>query len=311
MTERHGGLPRQVATQPTIAELAVARADFLSSDYALTVGCVAPLVAAALLQLGPRHHAMHWPATALLLLTAAVIVMLRQRQNKSGEKDRDAITALGVFLAGVALAVLSYVGPFTSGAIILAPLVCAYAFARTDVRAGVILATCIIGYTLVAILALAGAIDTTQTVIGFEVHRPLTIVVLTLFTHCVLVVTFLVARKERGMLLDALNHMNGAYQQLEQREAELLRARADLDRAVAEASVGRLTGKRVAGYEVGEVLGRGGMGEVYRAWPRDGAPIALKVLNESMAQSPVHVERFFREASVCSELDSAPHRQSP
>jgi serine/threonine protein kinase/Tol biopolymer transport system component len=65
-----------------------------------------------------------------------------------------------------------------------------------------------------------------------------------------------------------------------------------------------LSGRTLAHYRVFEMLGRGGMGEVYRA--RDtklGRDVALKVLPEEFAQDADRVARFEREAQVLASLN--------
>ena len=53
------------------------------------------------------------------------------------------------------------------------------------------------------------------------------------------------------------------------------------------------------GYEVREVLGRGGMGVVYRAWDRRlNRPVALKMLLAGAYARPEELERFRREAEA-------------
>ena len=57
------------------------------------------------------------------------------------------------------------------------------------------------------------------------------------------------------------------------------------------------------GLEIVGVLGRGGMGIVYKALETDGGrPVALKVLSPRLASSPEFVERFTREARALSQL---------
>src|SRR5690349_7044264 len=54
--------------------------------------------------------------------------------------------------------------------------------------------------------------------------------------------------------------------------------------------------QRVGTYRVEGVLGRGGMGVVYRAVAPDGTPVALKMLREQASDDTV--SRFHREAAV-------------
>jgi serine/threonine protein kinase len=60
-------------------------------------------------------------------------------------------------------------------------------------------------------------------------------------------------------------------------------------------------------YEIGELLGQGGMGLVYRARHRAlDRPVALKLLSAEIADEPGFAERFAREARVLASL-SHPH----
>jgi serine/threonine-protein kinase len=56
-------------------------------------------------------------------------------------------------------------------------------------------------------------------------------------------------------------------------------------------------------YDQVELIGRGGVGIVFRCRDRElGRSLALKVLREEYRDSPDQVERFLREARVCSQL---------
>jgi len=64
-----------------------------------------------------------------------------------------------------------------------------------------------------------------------------------------------------------------------------------------------LTGER---FQILELLGRGGMGEVYRAWDRElEVPVALKSLRPSVAHDPAVLARFRREAKLARRIKHA------
>jgi serine/threonine-protein kinase len=63
-------------------------------------------------------------------------------------------------------------------------------------------------------------------------------------------------------------------------------------------------GTRIGPYEVAELIGEGGMGEVYRAWDVNLArQVAIKVLPEPLAQDNERLARFEREAKTLAALN--------
>lgn len=93
---------------------------------------------------------------------------------------------------------------------------------------------------------------------------------------------------------------------LREKETELDVAQRNLDRV---AQPGRLSSHTLDGkYKLGELLGRGGMGEVYQAHRLDGdsgttGEVAVKVLYAHMVGAE-ELERFRREATIAAKLPS-------
>ena len=72
-------------------------------------------------------------------------------------------------------------------------------------------------------------------------------------------------------------------------------------------SEGRWRGLMLGPYRLQERIGRGGMGQVFRAEDsRDRRPVAIKVLNTDLADDPLAKARLAREARVTAGLDH-PH----
>jgi serine/threonine-protein kinase len=105
----------------------------------------------------------------------------------------------------------------------------------------------------------------------------------------------------------ALERHNVALVELARREAQLAEAYADA-RAVREAAVGgvgRFTEHTIDGFELGEVLGRGAMGEVYAAHRvGDDTPLAVKMLAPHLLRDVAARDRFLRESAIVQALAS-------
>jgi serine/threonine protein kinase len=65
-----------------------------------------------------------------------------------------------------------------------------------------------------------------------------------------------------------------------------------------------LSGKRLGEFELGAVLGHGGMGSVYRAQqPRMDRAVAIKVLPQYLSEAPGYRERFQREVVTMAKVE--------
>ena len=62
-------------------------------------------------------------------------------------------------------------------------------------------------------------------------------------------------------------------------------------------------GDKLGPYEIVALVGKGGMGEVYRARdPRLGRDVAIKVLPEHLSKDPHALARFVRETKAVAAL---------
>jgi len=77
--------------------------------------------------------------------------------------------------------------------------------------------------------------------------------------------------------------------------------------ALADRPAASWSGKRLGPYHIRELIGRGGMGEVYRAHDTNlGRDVAIKVLPDAFAKDPARLARFDREARAVASLND-PH----
>ena len=122
-----------------------------------------------------------------------------------------------------------------------------------------------------------------------------------------LIMTYGQARRARDVIVASLAERDEAVRMASQREAMFLEARFDLERALQVGGLGRFSDQVLGSYQLGEVIGRGGMGEVYRAQHVEtGAAAAVKMLLPEVLARPDYVRRFLEEVRIAASLHS-PH----
>jgi eukaryotic-like serine/threonine-protein kinase len=122
-----------------------------------------------------------------------------------------------------------------------------------------------------------------------------------------MVLTYAQARESRELLVASLIERDTAVRLASHREALFVEARQDLERALHAGGLGRFTDQVLGSYELGAILGRGGMGEVYEAvHVETGTPAAVKMLLPEALGRPELVRRFLREVRIAASIES-PH----
>ena len=122
----------------------------------------------------------------------------------------------------------------------------------------------------------------------------------------VLLGSFVIARWSRRSHLIALGELERAIRAVGQREALLEEAREELRRALGRGR-GRFSEQVIGSYKLGDLIGRGAMGEVYEAVDsRSGDAVAVKMLAQASLGNAQHVQRFLRELRTAATIAS-PH----
>jgi serine/threonine-protein kinase len=254
---------------------------------------------------GDRRLAIALAATLAVGLAASLWMQHRLR-----DPTRYNSTSMNV-LAAIAIACgqlgILYVGAFSA-----APLVVAlglYFFCRTENTASAITIYVLAAgaHAIEAGLVIGGVIDdpgfypisahaSFQAQIAGQLNLQLA------YALC-----FWLARITRSTSLKAIDELQRATRLAAQRDVQLGELRRDLALALEVGGPGRFSEHVVGSWKLGNVLGRGAMGEVYEAkHVTTNADAAVKLLRRERLADPRHVGRFLREVQVAGAIDS-PH----
>ncbi len=130
-------------------------------------------------------------------------------------------------------------------------------------------------------------------------------IVIQLCVEFIYLMSYVIARASQAKTLATITELEGAVRQIAERDALLNEARLELERAGWATGPGRFTDQELGSFRLGDVIGRGGMGEVYAAEHVDtGRLAAVKLLQRNVLSNPQHVARFAREARIAAQLKS-------
>ncbi len=234
------------------------------------------------------------------LMCVVALLMLRRRERYTG----NLAAVLGILCATVGVGVIYYIGIFSAGAMIL--VVGLYFFGTSHSRLAARST-----YVTVALLYFIGSAGIASgtfadtSLFSTEHALPLTRWFQVLMSQLIFALTFYLARSSRRATEAAIDHVNRANLDLKRHDAMLAEAQTELDRAMKPHD-GRFTGTQAGAFDIHEILGRGAMGEVYRATDDVGLPVAVKMLHANLVENPDKVKRFMREAETAAAVES-PH----
>ncbi len=263
---------------------------------------IAVFAPAVLLMEGPLLGESLLAAVSLVLalVTARTLIILRDPQRHRPFH----LTYIGYLLTLGAFVGVYHVGAFSPAPALV--LLSIYFFSlggSTATTLGLYL-TCVVAQAALAGLTLLGVLPGPP----LMDHGALSVrdaVIVQLLVQLLYSCAYVIGRASRRATAEAVAELERAVRAVAQREAQLHEARQDLDRALAAGGFGRYSDAQIGSFQLGALIGRGGMGEVYEAVHLQSAErAAVKLLYPHVLANPDHLARFRRELEAVSSLDS-------
>jgi eukaryotic-like serine/threonine-protein kinase len=271
----------------------------------IRMGWAISLAAIATVPFLHAPRAMSAAFVAAMGIGIVVSVVFHQRFADPNKYSGAALLKLSVMCVVNAHVAVLYFGVFTVTPVIV--VIGIHFVARTEAvqTARWIFATAIICYATVAGLVIARVFADPglfATGVPLSTQSQLIGAGFVLGTYAL---AYYTARAFRRASLASIEDLQKATRLASQREALMEELRADLERALRVGGAGRYTDHVVGEFQLGAVLGRGAMGEVYEAThTATGEAAAVKLLRRELLADPTHVARFLREVRASGALDS-------
>ena len=265
-------------------------------------GAVGPIAAICLsFVLGGDHvvRLAFWIGAVVVSLSNLALLWLTSQSDRYRER-----LAAVCWLASVigVRTIIFYFGPF-SGAVVIDVLGIAFVtFGKHRIVAAVTVAICATSELVMTMAIASGTIADRSLLTSAGIASKTLYVTGGLLTSLVFM-GYLLGRWARRTNTAAFSELRSAMRILGDKEQALAEVRDDAARA-NRIDEGRWTGRKLGSFELGLVLGRGAMGEVYEAKTPTGEIAAVKLLNARSTTSTSLVERFHREMVVAARLSS-------
>jgi hypothetical protein len=291
--------PSQQSMDRTSVALRSEEVDRARAFYRLTAIMTAG--AAAFMPFVPGPPTVRAIAMGLCaIVIVANMVALRRLRDETRYEPRF-VAFMGALLGIVGELALFYLGLFTAAVMVLPLGVYFFGLSESRFAARVTFFTGAIGYAILSIGVVTGILPDLGPMPITNLAAPWR-AFFVVMVQVVFATTYFLARSSRRATETAIARVERANRQIMQKEALLDEARIELDRALRPGE-GRYTDQVLAGWKLGALLGRGGMGEVYRA-TRNDEVAAIKLLHPIILGDPAHVKRFEREAELARKVVS-------
>jgi eukaryotic-like serine/threonine-protein kinase len=234
------------------------------------------------------------------VVCAVMLVLLRRPKNYT----RNLSTFVGGLFGLMGVVVIYYIGLFSAGAMILVVGIYFFGLSHHRSTARLTYGTVSVLY-LIASAGVASGLLADRALFSTENAVPFSRWFQVVMSQLIFAFTFYLARSSRRVTEGAIESVRKANVQIQKRDALLMEAQGELAQ-VRRPGIGRHTGTRIDGFRVGEVIGRGAMGEVYKGVDPAGLPVAIKMLHPNLVDDARKVKRFMKEAEVAAAVDS-PH----
>jgi eukaryotic-like serine/threonine-protein kinase len=247
---------------------------------------------------------LHRLAIGLLASVAVGGIVIRALR---GARDGVRVTATLFFGAALVLAYFVeslHVGVFSDFQSIAVLVLCVYGLeGRRHLVLPFVVATCLL-YAVPTMLIAWGVVRDPGIIVATGASRGENVLsVVTQLAICL--GAFLLARRTRRSMQATVEKSNQAMLEARLGRALLAEANQNLEMVLRAGAArgGRYTGCEVGGFELGSVVGRGAIGEVYAAERRsDRRRAAVKLLGEHSAGDEALVKRLLREAEIVGRL---------
>ena len=237
---------------------------------------------------------------AVIIFVSAVVFWRAQNPARYTVALYRAYAVTAVVTCGI---LLYYGGVFGAAPVVVTLGISFFGQGNDRKWALVLCSIAIVMYFVLALLITLGWLPELGLFAGANITRPAQLFA-TVMVPAVFVFTLSQARLSRQATRDAVTRLDEALRLVQQREALLQEARADLDQALgAIGGRGPWSGRRVGAYELAELIGRGASGEIYSATHADnGSRAAVKILAPDAIGDDGMFERFRREADIARRL---------